>query len=87
MYEPQVDDYVIWTTESGHVHKGWVYFVGKEIEQKRGWPTPQPYITIEIGTTLRRQRAKTSNIFCPIISQLSKLTEPTNEDVLQPDPP
>ena len=50
MYEPQVDDYVIWTTESGHVHKGWVYFVGKEIEQKRGWPTPQPYITIEIGT-------------------------------------
>lgn len=44
-------------------------------------------VTIEIGTTLRRQRVTTSNIICPIISQLSKLTEPTKEDELQPDPP
>ena len=25
-YEPEVDDYVIWTTELGMVHEGWVYF-------------------------------------------------------------
>ena len=32
-YEPQVNDYVVWTTEMGQVHKGWVYFVADE-EQK-----------------------------------------------------
>ena len=26
MYEPQVDDYVKWTTALGMVHEGWVYF-------------------------------------------------------------
>ena len=26
MYEPQVDDYVRWTTALGMVHEGWVYF-------------------------------------------------------------
>ena len=36
-YEPKVNDYVIWTTEMGLVHKGWVYFKCDE------------YITIEIG--------------------------------------
>ena len=25
-YEPQVDDYVVWTTELGQVHEGWVFF-------------------------------------------------------------
>ena len=32
-YNPQVNDYVVWTTELGQVHKGWVYFVA--INQKR----------------------------------------------------
>tara|TARA_B100000900_G_scaffold339089_1_gene301431 strand:+ start:1096 stop:1413 length:318 start_codon:yes stop_codon:yes gene_type:complete len=50
MYEPKVDDYVIWTTELGQVHEGWVYFVGEESQPKRGWPTHQTYLTIEIGT-------------------------------------
>ena len=50
MYEPKVDDYVIWTTALGMVHEGWVYYVAEPTEPKRGWPTPVRYITIEIGT-------------------------------------
>ena len=50
MYEPKVDDYVIWTTQLGMIHEGWVYFVSEEVKPKRGWPTPVRYITIEIGT-------------------------------------
>ena len=49
MYEPEVNDYVIWTTELGQVHEGWVYFKGEPVIPKRGWVTPQRYITIEIG--------------------------------------
>ena len=40
-YNPQVNDYVVWTTELGQVHKGWVYFVGSKSEQKKGWQTLQ----------------------------------------------
>lgn len=36
-YIPQVDDYVIWERSTGHVDKGWVYFVDND------------YITIETG--------------------------------------
>ena len=36
-YNPQVNDYVVWTTELGQVHKGWVYFVADKAEQKKGW--------------------------------------------------
>ena len=50
MYEPKVDDYVVWTTALGMVHEGWVYYVAEPTEPKRGWPTPLRYITIEIGT-------------------------------------
>ena len=50
MYEPKVDDYVIWTTQLGMVHEGWVYFVSEKSKPKRGWPTPVSYCTIEIGT-------------------------------------
>ena len=39
-YNPQVNDYVVWTTELGQVHKGWVYFVAEKAEQKKGWQTP-----------------------------------------------
>ena len=36
MYEPQVDDYVKWTTDLGMVHEGWVYFKGEPTpEEKR----------------------------------------------------
>ena len=34
-YNPQVNDYVVWTTELGQVHKGWVYFVADKAEQKK----------------------------------------------------
>ena len=34
-YNPQVNDYVVWTTELGQVHQGWVYFVADESKQKK----------------------------------------------------
>ena len=50
-YEPEVDDYVIWTTELGMVHEGWVYFKGdpvdNELRIKHGWNPVARYITIE----------------------------------------
>ena len=54
-YNPQVNDYVVWTTELGQVHKGWVYFVASESEQKKGWRAPTRYISIEIATKPRKQ--------------------------------
>ena len=49
MYEPQVDDYVKWTTSLGMVHEGWVYWKGEPTPEKRGWRKPEHYITIELG--------------------------------------
>ena len=49
MYEPQVDDYVRWTTALGMVHEGWVYFKCDPTPKKRGWAKPEHYITIELG--------------------------------------
>ena len=49
MYEPQVDDYVRWTTALGMVHEGWVYFKCDPEPQKRGFPKVEHYITIELG--------------------------------------
>ena len=49
MYEPEINDYVQWTTELGQVHQGWVYFKAEQTAPKRGWVTPQRYITIEVG--------------------------------------
>jgi len=54
-YEPQINDYVVWTTEMGQVHKGWVYFVASEGEHKKGWEKPTRYISIEIATKPRPQ--------------------------------
>ena len=48
-YEPQVNDYVIWKTELGQVHKGWIYFKGEPPVQKRGWKKQLNYVTIELG--------------------------------------
>ena len=54
MYDPQVNDYVRWTTALGMVHEGWVYFKGNaEDNQKRvknNWVPITNYITIEIAT-------------------------------------
>ena len=49
MYEPQVDDYVKWTTSLGMVHEGWVYWQGEPTPETRGWRKPEHYITIELG--------------------------------------
>ena len=49
MYEPQVDDYVKWTTALGMVHEGCVYFKCEPAVKKKGWAKPEHYITIELG--------------------------------------
>ena len=49
MYEPQVDDYVKWTTDLGMVHEGWVYFKCAYAPKKKGFPQTEHYITIELG--------------------------------------
>ena len=54
MYEPEVNDYVIWTDELGQIHQGWVYFKGDKVDnetrKKHGWNELSRYITIEIST-------------------------------------
>ena len=49
MYEPEVDDYVIWDQGEYGKHEGWVYFKGDKEEKKRGFRDNPRYITIEIG--------------------------------------
>ena len=53
-YNPQVNDYVVWTTEVGQVHQGWVYFVASEAEQKKGWQTPATAACAEFRGSMRR---------------------------------
>jgi len=53
MYEPEVDDYVIWDRGEYGKDEGWVYFKGDPIDNEKrvkfGWrPTPR-YLTIETG--------------------------------------
>ena len=50
MYDPQVNDYVRWTTELGHVHEGWVYYKASVSEPKRGWTTPVSYTHLTLPT-------------------------------------
>ena len=51
MYEPQVDDYVIWKRPNGDIDEGWVYFKGDVVDnekrKKEGWNPASQYITIE----------------------------------------
>ena len=49
MYEPKVDDYVVWTTALGMVHEvGYIMLLNQQNPKEDG--TPLRYITIEIGT-------------------------------------
>ena len=48
-YNPQVNDYVVWTTELGQVHKGWVYFVCPEMSDDFNKNRHSRYITLETG--------------------------------------
>ena len=51
MYEPEIDDYVIWNRPNGDIEEGWVYFKGDPIDNekriKEGWNSITRYITIE----------------------------------------
>ena len=53
MYEPEVDDYVIWDRGEYGRDEGWVYFKGDEVDNearvKFGWKPIPRYITIETG--------------------------------------
>ena len=49
MYEPQVDDYVIWNRPNGDIEEGWVYFKGDKMEKKRGFRECPRYLTIEVA--------------------------------------
>ena len=51
MYEPQVDDYVVWERPTGDIDEGWVYHKGEPVDNekriKEGWKPLSQYITIE----------------------------------------
>tara|TARA_B100001094_G_scaffold308523_1_gene341259 strand:+ start:835 stop:1224 length:390 start_codon:yes stop_codon:yes gene_type:complete len=53
MYEPKVDDYVIWKRPNGDIEEGWVYFKGDPVDNakriKDGWQPISRYITIEVA--------------------------------------
>ena len=53
MYEPEVDDYVIWDRGEYGTDEGWVYFKGDEVDNEKrvkfGWKPVARYITIETG--------------------------------------
>ena len=53
MYEPNVNDYVIWDQGEYGMVEGWVYFKGDPVDNekrvKEGWKELSRYITIEIG--------------------------------------
>ena len=51
MYEPEVNDYVVWERPSGDIDEGWVYHKGEPVDNekriKEGWKPLSQYITIE----------------------------------------
>ena len=47
MYEPNVNDYVVWERPNGDIDEGWVYFKGDPVEIKKGFNECPRYITIE----------------------------------------
>ena len=49
MYDPKVDDYVIWNRPNGDIEEGWVYFKGDKEPKKRGFNETPRYITIEVA--------------------------------------
>ena len=64
-YEPEVNDYVIWTTALGMKHEGWVYFKGDPVDNefrlKNGWNPSTRYITIETSVKLKPQCEHSKN--------------------------
>tara|TARA_B100000287_G_scaffold257797_1_gene242320 strand:+ start:7253 stop:7600 length:348 start_codon:yes stop_codon:yes gene_type:complete len=47
VYEPEVDDYVVWDKGEYGKDEGWVYFKCPPVEEKKGFRTNPRYITIE----------------------------------------
>ena len=51
MYEPEVNDYVIWERPNGDTDEGWVYCKTEPIDNEKrikdGWNPVSQYITIE----------------------------------------
>ena len=41
MYEPEINDYVQWTTELGQVHQGWVYLRQNQQHPKEAGSHPR----------------------------------------------
>ena len=64
MYEPQVDDYVIWKRPNGDWEEGWVYFKGDPVDNEKrakdGWNPVSQYITIETGVKPKKTCVYTS---------------------------
>ena len=62
MYEPEVNDYVIWTTDLGMKHEGWVYFkcdvIDNDKRVKFNWRPVPRYITIETGVRPKSNYSK-----------------------------
>jgi len=64
MYEPQVDDYVIWKRPNGDWEEGWVYFKGEPVDNekrvKQGWNSLSQYVTIEVVVYPKKECTYTS---------------------------
>ena len=62
MYEPEVDDYVVWDRGEYGKNEGWVYFKGdpvdNELRIKQGWNPVARYITIETGVRPKSNYSK-----------------------------
>ena len=70
MYEPQVDDYVKWTTKLGMVHEGWVYFKCNPTPKKKGFPhtcllytSPSPRDVEEMNYLRRESTRKYKQLY------------------------
>ena len=64
IYDPQVDDYVIWKRPNGDWEEGWVYHKGDPVDNekrnKQGWNSVSQYITIEIHVYPKKECRYTS---------------------------
>ena len=83
-YDPQVNDYVIWKTELGQVHEGWIYFKGEPPVHKKGWKKQVNYVTIELGVKQKpecqyEKKNPHKNVHIPV--SYTHLTLPTKRIV------
>ena len=65
MYEPEVDDYVVWDRGEYGKDEGWVYFKGDEVDNEKrvkfGWKPVARYITIETSIRPKPECSMTKN--------------------------